>query len=46
MAAASAIWHQPRATRGRAVDAQPAIEPAALPIPKPTRKTARMMENV
>ncbi len=44
-APASSSWQQPRARRGRAT---PRTSAAAtpLPIPKPARNTARMMENV
>jgi len=45
MAAQSNIWHQPRASRGRA--RRPASDaPTLLPIPSPKRNTARISENV
>ena len=45
IAAQSSIWHQPSARRGRAI--RPAIvEPMLLPMPRPSRKTARISENV
>ncbi len=45
MAAQSSIWHQPSASRGRAVRA--AIDdPMLLPMPSPRRNTARISENV
>jgi hypothetical protein len=41
----SSIWHQPSASRGRAMRA--AIEdPMLLPIPRPSRNTARISEKV
>src|SRR4029079_8217268 len=45
IATQSSIWHHPSAGRGRAM--RPAIaDPRLLPIPSPSRKTARMSENV
>ena len=43
--AAASNWHQPNATRGRARIRQ-SNEPMPLPIPRPVRKTATMMESV
>ena len=45
MAPTSSTWHQPSARRGCA-RVRDSIDPAPLPIPSPTRKTARMMEKV
>jgi hypothetical protein len=42
-AKASRIWHHPRATRGRTE--RTSQEPTVLPIARPIRKTASMMEN-
>ena len=39
------IWHQPSARRGRAMRAAMA-EPRLLPMPRPSRNTARISENV
>ena len=44
-APASSNWQTPMAIRGRTRPRTNA-DAAALPIPMPTRKTARMMENV
>ena len=38
-------WHQPSATRGRSM-LFAMSEPRLLPMPRPMRKTARMIENV
>src|SRR5262249_3980782 len=45
MVAQSRTWHQARATRGRFIwwDSE---EPIVLPIPRPIRKTATIIENV
>jgi len=44
IAPASRIWQTPSAVRGRMV--RETREPIPLPMPIPTRKMARMMENV
>ena len=38
-------WHQPSATRGRAM-LFAMSDPRLLPMPRPMRNTARMIENV
>src|SRR5205814_10559511 len=43
--AAARNWHRPRATRGRMED-RAISDPALLPIPNPTRNTARITEKV
>ena len=45
MAAASSIWQPPSAIRGRTVP-RARNDPTLLPIPSPTRNTARMIEKV
>ncbi len=45
IAAARSNWHQPKAMRGRA-RFRHSIDPMALPIPRPVRKTATMIESV
>src|SRR5262245_17338879 len=45
IAAASSSWHQPRAILGGNLPRE-RNEPTLLPIPNPTRNTARMMEKV
>ena len=41
----SRSWHQPNTTRGCATR-RASSEPTALPMPSPTRNTARIKENV
>src|SRR5579864_7908729 len=43
--AAARNWHNPNATRGRPTD-RARSAPALLPIPNPTRNTARITEKV
>src|SRR6185436_12788775 len=43
--AAARNWQTPRATRGLAMD-RAISAPALLPIPNPTKNTARITENV
>ncbi len=45
MAPTLSIWHQPRASRGRAT-VRAISAPRLLPIPRPMRNTPRMIENV
>ena len=45
MVAHSRSWHQPSATRGRATR-RASSDPIVLPMPRPTRNTARISENV
>ena len=45
MAAARRIWQQPRASRG-CVLPRVRNDPILLPIPRPTRNTAKIIENV
>ena len=45
IAAVSSHWQSPSATAGNGSVA-PGTHPTLLPMPRPSRNTARMMENV
>jgi hypothetical protein len=45
IAAQMPSWHQPSARRGDVLS-RAVIAPAVLPMPRPTRNTARINENV